>query len=69
MGLSRVGRGALAVVRTVASAVVASVDLRDLHVYGGLALGTWGGWQVSPPWTAVAVGSVLLGLGLFLPSR
>lgn len=69
MGLSGVGRGALVVLRSIAAVVAAHVDLRDLHVYGGLALGTWGGWQLSPPLTLVTVGVVVLGLGLFLPSR
>jgi hypothetical protein len=38
--------------------------LVDYHIYGGIVLAGWGGWQLSPAWTAVAVGVTLLGLGL-----
>jgi len=41
------------------------VDLRDAHIYGGLAVATAGGWQLSPPVTAIALGLVLAALGVF----
>lgn len=45
------------------------VDLRDVHVYGGLALAAWGGWQLSPAWTAVAIGAALMLFGVFVPRK
>jgi uncharacterized membrane protein len=39
--------------------------LVDLHIYGGLAVAGWGGWQLSPPWTAVALGLLLVALALW----
>jgi len=39
------------------------ISFRDLHAYGGLALAAYGGWQLSPAWTCVAVGAVLWGMG------
>lgn len=39
--------------------------LRDLHLYGGLALAGWGGWQLSPGLALVGLGLVLFLLGLF----
>jgi hypothetical protein len=44
-------------------------DLRDGHVYGGLALATIGGLQLSIPWTCVLLGLVLAALGVFAPRR
>jgi len=41
--------------------------LIDGHIYGGLAFACWGGWQISPAWTAVGVGLVLALLGVFSP--
>lgn len=43
------------------------VDARDVHIYGGLALAALGGWQLSAPVTCVALGCVLLVLGVFGP--
>lgn len=43
--------------------------LRDLHVYGGLLLAGVGGWLLSPAWTLVLVGLVLVGLGLLASTR
>jgi hypothetical protein len=45
------------------------VDLRDAHVYGGLVIAAWGGWQLSPSWTAVAVGVALVLFGVFVPRK
>jgi len=45
------------------------IDMRDIHAYGGLALAAWGGWQLSPAWTCVVVGLILLGMGLFLQRK
>jgi hypothetical protein len=45
------------------------VDLRDLHVYGGLALAAAGGWQLSVAWTCVIVGLVLAAMGIFAPRK
>lgn len=41
------------------------IDLRDMHVYGGLALAAWGGWHLSPAWTAIAIGTVITLMGVF----
>ena len=41
--------------------------LRDLHVYGGLALVGYGGVQISIPGTCVVLGVALAALGLWLP--
>lgn len=41
------------------------LDNRDIHVYGGLAIVGVGGWFVSPAWTCIAVGGVLVVFGLF----
>jgi hypothetical protein len=38
--------------------------LVDLHIYGGLAFAAWGGWQLSQPWTAIALGLTLAALPL-----
>ena len=43
------------------------LDLRDGHIYGGLVIATVGGWQVSWPWTCVALGVVVMVLGIFAP--
>lgn len=45
------------------------IDLRDAHIYGGLAIAAAGGWQISPSCTAVVVGLVLVALGVFAPRR
>lgn len=45
------------------------VDVRDVHVYGGLLCAGWGGWQLSPPLTLVALGVVLTALGVFARRR
>jgi len=42
------------------------ISFRDVHAYGGLALAFYGGWQLSPPWTCVAAGLILLAMGIFL---
>ena len=66
-------RGVRATVQAVGSAaghaIRNTIDLRDVHVYGGLGLATWGGWQVSPPWTLVIVGAVLAAIGLLARAR
>lgn len=45
------------------------LNLRDAHVYGGLALAAWGGWQLSPSWTAVVIGAALMLFGVFVPRQ
>ena len=45
------------------------IDVRDAHVYGGLALAAIGGWQLSASWTCVAVGLALTLFGVFAPRR
>ena len=45
------------------------VNTRDLHIYGGLALAALGGWQFSPPATAIVLGLVLAVLGVFAPRK
>ena len=45
------------------------VDLRDLHVYGGLALAAIGGWQLSPVLTTIGVGLILAAVGYFTPRQ
>jgi len=45
------------------------ISLRDVHVYIGLGLATWGGWQLAPAWTLVALGMCLAAMGLFLSRR
>lgn len=40
-------------------------DVVDGHIYGGLGLAAVGGWQLSPPWTLVAIGAALVLLGVF----
>lgn len=41
--------------------------IRDGHVYGGLLLAGLGGWQISRPWTCVAIGAIVAALGIFAP--
>jgi hypothetical protein len=48
---------------------VRSLDLRDWHVYGGFALAAVGGMFLSAPWTCVALGLALAGLGLLVRER
>lgn len=48
---------------------VPEITMRDAHAYGGLALATVGGWQLSPTWTCVSVGLILLAMGLFLQRK
>jgi hypothetical protein len=43
------------------------VDVRDVHVYIGLALATWGAAQLSRPWATIGLGVALALLGVFLP--
>lgn len=43
------------------------LDLRDGHIYGGLLIAAVGGWQVSWPWTCIALGGVVMVLGIFAP--
>lgn len=45
------------------------IDLRDCHIYGGLAIAAAGGWQLSPAWTSVALGLALAVMGIFAPRR
>lgn len=45
------------------------ISLRDLHIYGGLALAAVGGWQLSPAVTAVALGIIVAALGIFAPRK
>lgn len=37
-----------------------AVDARDVQFYGGLMLAGMGGWRLSPAWSCVAVGAVLV---------
>lgn len=46
-----------------------AVDVRDAHVYLGLAIAGAGGWTMSPAWTLVALGIVLTLMGVFVPRR
>jgi len=48
---------------------IPEISLRDVHIYGGLALATAGGWQVSPALTVITLGLVLAMLGIFAPRR
>ena len=48
------------VVRTAARAVLQEISLRDCFFFGGLALAGAGGAQLSPPWTLIGVGAVLV---------
>lgn len=48
--------------------------MRDLHIYGGLALigvAGWFGhvWPAPRMWVALALGAILTAFGLFAPSR
>jgi len=43
------------------------IDVRDVHVYVGLGLATWGGWQLAPAWALIGLGLALAFLGVFLP--
>ncbi|KKL87169.1 hypothetical protein LCGC14_1937420, partial [marine sediment metagenome] len=43
------------------------IDTQDAHIYGGLLIGALGGWQVSPAWTLIALGVVLLLIGVLAP--
>lgn len=45
------------------------LDLRDLHVYGGLTLAALGGWQISPTATCILIGVVLTAIGIFVPRK
>lgn len=47
----------------------ATLDLRDLHYYGGLTIAAAGGWHLSPAVTMVVLGVVLAATGLILPPR
>ena len=41
------------------------LDNRDIHVYGGLAIAGVGGLFLSPAWTCIVIGGVLVVFGLF----
>ncbi len=43
------------------------LDTRDGHIYGGLLVAAVGGWQISWPWTCIALGVVVMVLGIFAP--
>lgn len=43
------------------------IDLRDVHVYVGLGLATWGATILSPAWALIGLGVSLAVLGVFLP--
>lgn len=43
------------------------LSLRDAHVYGGLALATVAGANISPEWALIGLGVVLVLLGLYGP--
>lgn len=45
------------------------ISLRDVHVYVGLGVASWGGWQLAPAWTLVGLGACLTAMGLFLARR
>jgi len=45
------------------------IDLRDVHVYAGMAIATVGGMLISTAWALVALGLFLACLGIFLPNR
>ena len=42
----------------------AAVDVNDRFFFGGLLVAARGGWMVSPRWTLVAGGIVLMAVGL-----
>lgn len=42
----------------------ASIDIRDVHIYGGLVLAGTGAWLVSPPLALTGVGVALTLMGL-----
>lgn len=44
-----------------------ALDNRDIHVYGGLVLAGFGGCVLSPAWTCIVIGGVLVMFGLFGP--
>lgn len=46
--------------------VLDNVGARELHVYGGLLVAVCGGWMLSPAITLIALGVVLLVLGVTL---
>lgn len=43
---------------------LAAMDWIDVVFLAGLALAAWGGWQLSPPITAIVVGVVVMGVCL-----
>ncbi len=43
------------------------LDVRDMHVYPGLAIATAGGLILSVAWTLVTLGLFLALMGIFLP--
>lgn len=60
--------------RRAVGAVSPANALRDLHIYGGLALigvAGWFGhlWPAPRLWVALAVGAILMLFGLLAPSR
>ena len=44
-----------------------SLDVRDVHVYLGLAIATAGGLILSVAWTLITLGLFLALMGIFLP--
>ncbi len=63
--IHRAGRWAKAVPSVLLKRL--DLDSRDGHIYGGLLLAGVGGWQVSWPWTCIALGVVVMVLGIFAP--
>lgn len=47
--------------------LVLVVDMQDVHIYGGLAIAGVGGLYISARWTMVALGVVLVLMGMFAP--
>jgi len=41
------------------------IDVRDIHIYGGIALIGWGLWQFDQRLSFTVVGVILLYLGAF----
>ncbi len=56
---------ALARVRAGVAAAVKAIEARDIYALGGTGLIGWGLWQVWQPAGPIAVGAILLYIGLF----
>jgi len=41
------------------------IDVRDVHIYGGIVLIGWGLWQIDHRLSFVVMGVILLYLGVF----